>query len=116
MTQEMIDNMELEVDLMKRLSHHNIVKIQGVMNPKGTTIIVMEFIQEGSLDRYLHVNQATIDYPRQLFGYAQNIADGMDYLVQNSIIHRDLAARNILVADHETVKISDFGLARVANE
>ena len=36
----------------------------------------------------------------------------MDYLVQNKIIHRDLAARNILVADQETVKISDFGLAR----
>merc|ERR1719384_2624619 len=84
------------------------------MNPKGTTIIVMEFIQEGSLDRYLHVNQATIDYPKQLFGYAQNIADGMEYLGQNNIIHRDLAARNILVADQETVKISDFGLARVA--
>merc|ERR1719435_44216 len=38
----------------------------------------------------------------------------MDYLTQNKIIHRDLAARNILVADQETVKISDFGLARVA--
>ena len=33
---------------------------------------------------------------------------------QHKIIHRDLAARNILVADQETVKISDFGLARVA--
>merc|ERR1711952_295015 len=40
--------------------------------------------------------------------------DGMEYLTQHKIIHRDLAARNILVADQENVKISDFGLARVA--
>ena len=53
---------------------------------------------------------------KELFGYSQNIVDGMEYLTHNKIIHRDLAARNILVADQETVKISDFGLAREAKE
>ena len=75
----------------------------------------MEFVREGSLDRYLQINRHNIEYPKQLFVYAQNIADGMDYVTQFKIIHRDLAARNILVADQETVKISDFGLARVAS-
>lgn len=40
----------------------------------------------------------------------------MDYLEQCSIIHRDLAARNILVADQQTVKITDFGLAQQPNK
>jgi len=109
------DDMEREVALMKNLSHENIVKIKGVRTVGPSTIIVMEFIREGSLDRYLQVNRHNLDYPKQLFGYSQNIVDGMEYLTRKGIIHRDLAARNILVADQETVKISDFGLARQAS-
>lgn len=41
------------------------------------------------------------------------IAAGMAYLESQNYIHRDLAARNILVGDGYTVKIADFGLARV---
>ena len=74
-------------------------------------MIIMEFMACGSLDRYLIANRHI--HVRQLFAFAQNIIDGMDYLASNNIIHRDLAARNILVADgQDLVKISDFGLAR----
>lgn len=48
--------------------------------------------------------------------FACDIADGMDYLEQKSIVHRDLAARNILVASENHVKISDFGLAQIIDK
>lgn len=49
----------------------------------------------------------------QLIDVAAQIASGMAYLESQNYIHRDLAARNILVSDNNTVKIADFGLARV---
>ena len=108
------EEMHRELGIMKELQHENIVRIEGCS--MNQNIIIMEYIKEGSLDNYLRVNKDRIHHPRQLFGFANNIVDGMDYMASKGIIHRDLAARNVLVADEETVKISDFGLARLKTE
>ena len=109
------EEMRKELNIMKKLNHDNIVKIRAVIRDEieMKVLIVMEFVPHGSLQTYLKVEpRSNLDFPRQLFIYAQNIVEGMEYLGSKGIIHRDLAARNILVASEEQVKISDFGLAR----
>lgn len=78
-------------------------------------MLVMEYVELGSLLTYLRVNKSRgFAEPESisLMKFATDIAEGMDYLVSKNIVHRDLAARNILVASPNHVKISDFGLAQ----
>lgn len=42
-----------------------------------------------------------------------DICEGLIYLEQNRIVHRDIATSNVLIADDNTAKISDFGLAKL---
>ena len=74
-------------------------------------MIVTEFMQNGSLDKFLlkldkfHSQDIIIEMLR-------GISCGMKYLHSINYIHRDLAARNVLVDDNFNCKVSDFGLSR----
>lgn len=105
---------ELELNIMKCLQHPNIVRIITSNDEPSQILIVMEYVRHGSLYMYLNSHSPLLKTER-LLKYAKDIASGMQYLVSKKIVHRDLAARNVLVDTDGCIKISDFGLARVAD-
>lgn len=116
-----------ELNLMKNLEpHQNVIQLLGCVTKTDPVMAITEYVPYGDLLGYLRKSRGLHDTyykdpdfkpqsslkPKQLFGFALDIANGMEFLSSKKIVHRDLAARNVLVGDGEICKITDFGLAR----
>ena len=119
-----------EASIMKKLRHANLIQLYAVCTIEEPIYIVTELMKNGSLLDYLQGPRGRQLKMSALLYIATQVARGMAFLEQQNYIHRgtvesirscspsivsplDLAARNVLVADNNTVKIADFGLARI---
>ncbi|XP_060947499.1 ephrin type-A receptor 7 isoform X8 [Limanda limanda] len=104
-----------EASIMGQFDHPNVVHLEGVVTRGKPVMIVIEYMENGSLDAFLrkHDGQFTVI---QLVGMLRGIAAGMRYLADMGYVHRDLAARNVLVNSNLVCKVSDFGLSRVIDD
>ncbi|KAL7632913.1 UNVERIFIED_CONTAM: hypothetical protein RMT77_016740 [Armadillidium vulgare] len=99
-----------EASIMGQFEHPNVIFLQGVVTKSNPVMIITEYMENGSLDQFLRVNDGKFQV-LQLVGMLRCIASGMQYLSGMNYLHRDLAARNVLVNANLVCKIADFGLS-----
>ncbi|XP_045102910.1 insulin receptor-like isoform X2 [Portunus trituberculatus] len=109
------EDMVSEARLMLELKSFHIVRAYGVMIESNHTYLVMEYMSNSDLLKYLR-QQKTVLETEQVCDMALQIADGMAYLASKNYMHRDLAARNCLLDENMKIKISDFGMAQITDE
>ena len=117
MDNELIKN---EIDILKKLSHPNIVRIYEFYETKNCFYIINEFCSEGEL--FAYINHSTLN-EQQLSVIFYQVFSGLGYLHEHNITHRDLKPENILISKKEIdllddeeyfwVKIIDFGTAKI---
>jgi eukaryotic-like serine/threonine-protein kinase len=102
-----------ERQILASLNHENIARLHdGGITGAGQPWFAMEYIQGKPIDRYCNHNNLSINERLKLF---LHVCDAVQYAHQKLIIHRDLKPSNILVTDDGTVKLLDFGIAKVLN-
>lgn len=128
--------LETEITIMQSLDHPNIVKLISVIavekkeniddsfevncqtSTEDKLWVILEFCEGGDFKTFL---KDTKNSPKQqrlsekwARIYMKQIAEGLRYLRSKNIIHRDLKPHNLLMTkDHKTIKIADFGFARI---
>ncbi|KAM9299571.1 LOW QUALITY PROTEIN: ephrin type-A receptor 8 [Gastrophryne carolinensis] len=101
-----------EASIMAQFHHPNVIRLEGVVTRGKLTMIVTEYMENGSLDTFLRSRDGQFTIIQQV-GVLRGVASGMKYLSELGFVHRDLAARNILVNGNLVCKVSDFGLSRI---
>ena len=96
-----------------RLNHPNIVTIYDVGKSGDIAYIAMEFLQGRELRDVMNdVGLLPVD---QVLDIVAQVASGLDYAHEHDIVHRDVKPSNIMVIRDGHVKITDFGIARMAS-
>jgi serine/threonine protein kinase len=105
------DRLFREARLAGKLSHPGIVIIYDVGDHGAAAYIAMELVNGPSLEQVLSQNQR-LGYARILDILSQ-AAKALDYAHSNGVIHRDVKPANIMIHEGRTVKIADFGIAKI---
>lgn len=102
-----------ESQAVAMLSHPNIVSVYDVSRNDGLDYIVMELIDGITLKQYMD-QRAPLSW-RETLHFAMQIAKALEHAHSRSIIHRDIKPHNVMILKDGSVKVADFGIARIAS-
>ena len=107
---ERVARFQREAEVLAALNHPNIAHIHGLERSAGTIALVMELVEGPTLADRIAQGPIPVD---EALPIAKQIAEALETAHEQGIIHRDLKPTNIKVRADGTVKVLDFGLAKV---
>jgi len=103
-----------ERQILANLNHRNIAALlDGGVTPDGQPYFVMEYVDGEPITRYCDRLALPVTARVRLL---RQVCAAVQHAHQNLVVHRDLKPGNILVTDDGTVKLLDFGIARLLRE
>jgi serine/threonine protein kinase len=102
-----------EIRLHASLEHPNIAALRTALRIDNQVLMIMELVEGVSLDQRLR--QGPVDVKSSI-RYIDQLLSALDLAHSRGIIHRDIKPANIIVTPGESVKLTDFGIARSASD
>jgi len=103
-----------EGEAVAMLSHPNIVQVYDVSSTGNADFIVMELIDGITLKQYME-KKGTLNWKETLH-FAMQIGKALEHAHGRGIVHRDIKPHNVMVLKNGSVKVTDFGIARVMSK
>ncbi len=98
-----------EVELMNKVNHPHVVRTFEIGRDAETIYFTMEYVKGGSLEQ--RIDSSLFDI-KKTAALVLQICEGLQAIHRQDIVHRDLKPGNILFSLNDSVKITDFGVAR----
>lgn len=103
-----VEELMVEINLLKILNHKNIVKYFGYKKTPSYLNIYLEYCLGNSL-RTVYKNSPLTE--EKIIYYTKSILNGLNYLHSQGVVHRDVKAANVLINHNFEIKLADFGVA-----
>jgi len=108
-----VARMRREVQIARKLTHRNIVRVHDLHSQAGGFFISMEYVDGESLAQALRRNGGPFALDTVL-PWAEQAAEALDYAHSQGVLHRDVKPGNMLLGKDGVLKLADFGIARLA--
>src|SRR5262245_48258323 len=109
---ELMKHFQTEATTLARLHHSDIATIHEVHRTDTDLLMVMEFVKGETLD---HLSERCGPLPPERAAYlVAQVLGALEHAHNAGVVHRDLTPSSVTVTEHGTVKVMDFGMARVA--
>ncbi len=103
-----------ESQAVAMLSHPNIVSVYDVSSCEDADYIVMELIEGITLKQYME-KKGVLNWKETLH-FATQIAKALEHAHSRGLVHRDIKPHNVMVLKNGSVKVTDFGIARIMTQ
>jgi serine/threonine protein kinase len=109
---EELNLLQREIDIMKKLNHQNIIQLIEVFDEPEHIYLVLELITGGELFDQI-VSRGSYS-EKDAASIVKQILEAVQYMHSNGIAHRDLKPENLLCSgpNNEIIKVTDFGLSK----
>ena len=108
-----VSKFRAEAQSVAGFTHPNIVNVSDVGDENGIYYIVMELVEGITLKKYIE-KRGRIPF-KEAVSIAIQVANGLDAAHKHNIVHRDIKPQNIIISKEGKVKVTDFGIAKVAS-
>ena len=112
--EDFLRRFQAESQAVAMLSHINIVSIYDVCRSDGLDYIVMELIDGMTLKQYMQKRGTPLNW-REALHFITQIVRALGHAHSRGIVHRDIKPHNIMVLRDGSVKVTDFGIARLTS-
>ncbi len=108
---QMLARFRMERQVLARLTHPNITQLlDGGIDQDGRPYLVMQYVEGISITKFCDKHALSIEERLNLF---RTVCSAVQHAHRNLVVHRDLKPSNILVTEEGTVKLLDFGIAKL---
>ena len=109
-------NIDTEINLLQELKHPNIVLYkESFIDENQNLNIVTTFCEGGDLYQKIFKSQKTYFQEKEIINALIQLLLGLSYIHDKKIVHRDIKTKNIFIQNENTLRIGDFGIAKIFN-